>query len=107
MLQYDLTETNLFHSDDRIQVPNEAELFAITVALLLVYKAAYTDLQNGEVSLNRSNLGDVAECIERRVPEFARDFGMPAAIRRRLEQLLGLRIACPVAPDVPPSSGNT
>lgn len=107
MLQYDLTETKLFHSDDRFRVPNEAELFAITVALLLVYEAAYTDLQNGEVSLNRSNLGDVAECIEQRVPEFARDFGAPTTIRQRLEQLLGLRIACPGAPDVLQSTGNT
>ena len=107
MLQYDLTETKLFHSDDRVQVPNEAELFAVTVALLLVYEAAYTDLQNGEISLNCSNLGDVAECIEHRVPEFARDFGTLATMRQRLEQLLGLRIACSGAPDVLQSTGNT
>ena len=102
MLQYDLTETKLFDAGPDARLPSDAELFAITVALLLVHEAAYSDLRGGEVALTGANFDPVVECIEQRVPEFIRDFGCPASLRQRLAELVGLRIACivPTARDL-------
>lgn len=104
VLQYDLTETKLFDAGPDARLPSDAELFAITVALLLVHEAAYSDLYGGEVALTGASFDPVVECIEQRMPEFVRDFGTPAALRRRLAELVGLRIACivPTACDVNP-----
>lgn len=101
MLQYDLSATRLFASDTSMKAPSEAEMFVITAALLLVYEAAYTDLQGGEVSLTAANVDAVADCIEQRLPEFARDFEVVTLLRKRLQHLVGLRIRS-VAPLGPP-----
>jgi hypothetical protein len=92
MIEYDLTETRLFEADVPIRTPNDAEMFALTVALLLVNDAAYSDLRHIEVQLTQDSLHDVAECIEYRIPSFTRDLGAGEALRERLFDLVGLRI---------------
>ena len=92
MMQYDLTETRLFSAETPIRPPNDAEMFAVTVALLLVNNAAYSDLSNTDVQLTQESLHDVAECIEYRIPSFTRDLGSGDALRGRLLDLVGLRI---------------
>ncbi len=92
MLQYDLTETKLFSSTSGLKAPTEAEMFVITAALLLVHEAAYSDLEGGEVALTHENADAVADCIEQRLPEFARDLQVVALLRKRLHHMIGMRI---------------
>lgn len=92
MLQYDLTHTKLFDAPTRALLPSEAEMFAITVALLLIHDMAYTDLARGEVELRSEDLTAVAECIQYRLIPLGHDFGDPERLRSRLGQLVGLRI---------------
>ena len=93
MIEYDLTATRLAQSDEPIPVPTEAELFAITVALLLMEGCSYSDLSSHAVSLSSRNYRRVAELIEERTPTLAREFGTPVELRKRLFQFVGLRIA--------------
>lgn len=93
MIEYDLSATRLAQSDEPIPVPSEAELFAITVALLLMEGRTYSDLLGHTVSLSCRNYRRVAELIEERTPPFAREFGTPVQLRTRLFQFVGLRIA--------------
>ncbi len=92
MLLYDLTESGLFHADTRDAWPTDAEMFAITVALLLVHEATYTDLWHEELRLSAEDLTAVAECIEYRLHPLGRDFGDPERLRTRLRDFVGLRI---------------
>jgi len=92
MMQYDLTETRLFTAETPIRPPNEAEMFALTVALLLVNDAAYSDLGRTDFQLTQESVIAVAECIEYRTPAFTRDLGSRDALRGRLSDLVGLRI---------------
>ena len=48
MIQYDLSQTPLFNATSRIKAPNDAELFVVTAALLLVNQASYSELRTGE-----------------------------------------------------------
>lgn len=92
MLQYDLTETRFFDADSCGTLPNDAEMFAITAALLLFHDAAYTSLAECEIVFGEADLVGVAECIEYRLPVFLRDVGGASRLRRRLRAFIGLRI---------------
>lgn len=89
MMQFDLTGTQLADMDS-IRPPNEAEMFALTVALLLTNDAAYSELTS--VELTPEAVREVAECIEYRTPAFTRDLGFGEELRQRLTELVGLRI---------------
>ena len=93
MLQYDLTETRLFDCVSREALPTEANMFVLTVALLLVREAAYTDLARTELCVCDEDVPALAECIEYRLSPLARDFGDPERLRNRLRDFVGLRIA--------------
>ena len=93
MLQYDLTSTRLF-GQDRPTLPTDAEMFAITAALLLTHNVAYRDLQQQEVALTEPDIENLAECIEYRLPAFTRDIGCGLELRDRLADFVGLRIGC-------------
>jgi hypothetical protein len=93
MMQYDLTETRLFSAETPIRPPNDAEMFALTVAMLLVNDSAYSDLRRTDVQLTQDGVNAVAECIEYRTPPFTRDLGSGEALRGRLFDLVGLRIS--------------
>lgn len=97
MLQYDLTLTQLFDAPTRDSLPSEAEMFAMTTALLLVRDMAYNDLEQFELELRKEDLNAVAECIEYRLCPLGHDFGDPAALRNRLRAFVGLRISKQVA----------
>ena len=92
MLQYDLTETRFFDADSCGTLPNDAEMFAITAALLLFHDVAYTSLAEREIIFGEADLAGVAECIEYRLPAFLRDVGDGSRLRRRLRDFIGLRI---------------
>ena len=94
MLQYDLTRTEFFEATGKAQLPNDAEMFAITVALLLVHEAAYTELAKRELELTDADVECVAECIEYRLPVFVRDLGEGVELRERLRNFVGLRVGC-------------
>ena len=92
MLQYDLTHTSLFDAATRVSLPSEAEMFAMTIALLLVHDLAYNDLAQSELELRNEDLTAVAECIEYRLCPLGHDFGDPETLRNRLREFVGLRI---------------
>lgn len=92
MLQYDLTRTSLFYAADRASLPSEAEMFAITAALLLVRDMAFNDLRQSELELGNDDLAAVCECIEYRLRPLGLDFGDPEELRNRLREFVGLRI---------------
>ena len=98
MLQYDLTQTALFESVSREELPTEAEMFVLTVALLLVRDAAYSELEEGEMRVSDEDVAALAECIEYRLSVLASDFGDPDRLRDRLRRFVGLRIGA-VLPD--------
>ena len=93
MLQYDLTGTQFFHAEARSAVPTDAEIFAITAALLLTQDVAYGELARQELELVAGDVENVAQCIEYRLPVFTRDIGCGHRLRQRLEAFVGLRIA--------------
>ena len=92
MVQYDLTQTPLFNATSRVKAPNDAELFVVTAALLLVNQASYSEIGRSEIMLTSANVEAVAACIEKRLPEFVRDVQVYATLRRRLADLVGMRI---------------
>ena len=92
MMQFDLTGTRLTQLDS-IRPPNEAEMFALTVALLLTNDAAYSELIEFSLELTPEAVREVAECIEYRTPAFTRDLGFGEELRQRLTELVGLRIS--------------
>ena len=93
MLQYDLTHTRLFESPSRDKLPSDAELFVVTAALLLVNEASYSQFEREALALTAVNVDAVAACIENRLPEFVRDLEIRATLRRRLADLVGIRIS--------------
>ena len=84
MLLYDLTDTPFFRADSCENLPTEAEMFAITAALLLVHDVGYTSLAHREIVFDEADLAGVAECIEYRLPAFVQDVGHGSELRRRL-----------------------
>jgi len=92
MLQYDLTQTALFESVSREELPSEAEMFVLTVSLLLVRDSAYSNLEEHEMGISDEDVAALAECIEYRLSSLARDFGDPHQLRDRLRRFVGLRI---------------
>jgi len=96
MLQYDFTATAIFEATCREELPTEAELFVLTVALLLTRDAAYRDLEQREIRLHPEDVAALAECIEYRLSPLACDFGDSNQLRRRLQRFVGLRIGGPV-----------
>ena len=93
MMQYDLTNTTVANSNEPLRPPSEAELLAITVALMLAGNCSYGELRTRPLELTKRNCRRVAELIEERTPPLARDFGGPLQLRRRLVDLAGLVIA--------------
>ena len=94
MLQYDLTSTRLFDAETGAGVPTDAEIFAITAALLLIQDVAYAELACKELELAAGDVENVAQCIEYRLPVFTRDIGCGSELRDRLADFAGLRIGC-------------
>jgi hypothetical protein len=96
MLQYDLTNTRFFDAESRGGLPNDAEMFAVTVALLLFHDAAYASLAEHEIVFAEADIAGVAECIEYRLPVFVRDVGRGSQLRQRLRDFVGLRVGSTV-----------
>lgn len=92
MLLFDLTKTAIAGSDCPARPPNDAELLAVTVALLSYSNRSFSDLLTGTVELTDRNRRRVAELIEERTPTLAREFVTPVQLRDRLKQLVGLQI---------------
>jgi len=98
MLEYDLTQTGLFESVSRGELPTEAEMFVLTVALLLAREASYSEFAHSQLHLAEDDVAVLAECIEYRLSPLARDFGDAGRLRQRLRRFVGLRIGA-VLPD--------
>jgi hypothetical protein len=92
MLQYDLTGTSFFEATSRDDLPTEAEMFVVTVALLMYHDVAYSSLAGHAISFQEVDLAGVAECIEYRLPFFASDLVRGRGLRERLRDFVGLRI---------------
>ena len=93
VLVYDLTNTQVFESDSMTNLPTEAEMFVLTLALLLTKGLAYTELCSQTIEFDQNELPRVAGCIEARVPLFMRDIGSGERLRKRLADFVGLRIS--------------
>ncbi len=96
MLQYDLTDTRFFDAESRGTLPNDAEMFVITAALLLFHDANYASLAEREIVFAETDIASVAECVEYRLPMFVRDVGGGSQLRQRLRDFVGLRIGSSV-----------
>lgn len=96
MLQYDLTSTRFFDADSRGELPNDAEVFAVTAALLLFHGVAYKSLAEREIVFVEADLAGVAECIEYRLPALVPDIGEGTQLRERLRDFVGIAIGCDV-----------
>ena len=92
MLQWDLSDTPLASSALPLAVPSEAELFALLVGLLVLEKLSYADLIYQPVAMTHDNIEAVARLMEERIPTLARDVGTGRGLRRRLAQLVGVRV---------------
>ncbi len=92
MMQFDLSNT-LVMQDSAIRPPSEAEMFVLTVALLLTKVAAYSDLTGVGLELTPESVREVAECVEYRTPAFTLDLGFGDVLRKRLSELVGFRIS--------------
>jgi hypothetical protein len=90
MLEYNLTRTPIFSAD--CAVPNEAEMFVITLALLLVHGVAFTEMGTQTLEFESNELEAIALCIEEEVPLFTRDLGFGQRLRKRLSDFVGLQI---------------
>lgn len=93
MMQVDLSRTSLMRADLSVRTPSEAEMYALTVALLLTNDTAYSELGESGLELTEEAIRNVAECIEYRTPAFTRDVGFGKELRERLTELVGLRIS--------------
>ena len=75
MIQYDLTSTPLAKSCERIPVPSEGELTAVSLALMLAADCSWSELENRSLVLTERNQESVAELIEGRLTPLTRDIG--------------------------------
>ena len=92
MLYYDLTETTIFEAQSSKDFPTEAELFVLTVALLLSRGVSYGDLEKYDIQFRSEETGIIAGCIQLRLTPLVRDFGDSVHLRDRLNRLAGLVI---------------
>ncbi len=95
MLQYDFTQTALFDCASREELPTEAELFVLTVAMLLIRDIAYSDLARVELQFSRDDHTALVECIAYRLAPLLRDFKNLVGLQERLPLFVGLRIGTP------------
>lgn len=93
MIQYDLTDTPLAQRTERVEVPSEAELTAITVALALVSGCGLSDLAHRELVLSDENIGSVAGVLVGRLSSLVSDLRANGSVEARLSELRGLRIS--------------
>lgn len=93
MLQYDLTNTPFFHALSSSQLPSDAEMFAITVGLLMVRDAAYSDLLECDLIVSPVDVESIALCLETQLHPLVRDFDGRQSLRHELQNFIGLRIA--------------
>jgi len=91
-LEWDLSDTPIARRDTAAKPPTEGELFALAVAMLLAEGESYENLRTCELVLHQDQLRTVAEVFEYRIPELAREFGDSDALRRRLNELVGIRV---------------
>lgn len=92
MLQYDLSNTILMHSDDPGSVPTEGELLAVLIGLLFQEGCDFEELHNRPLNLTEQNRENVARFIELHALPLTRGRCSPECLRSRLAQLVGLRI---------------
>ncbi len=92
MIQYDLTNTPLAHDARVCHPPSDAELFAVTLGLMLHAGCGFTELKSRVLILTQQSTWRVAQLLEERTPALARELGDPRGLRRRLRELVGIRI---------------
>lgn len=92
MIQYDLTNTALAHGLRPRRPPSEAELFALTLGLLLNARCGFAALSRQTLVLTASNYLRVAQLLEERAPALASELGDPRRLRRRLRELIGISV---------------
>jgi len=92
MLQYDLSDTGFFRCESSACLPNDAEMLAVTVALLVTHQVAYSQLNQCPLELVEAELERVAQCIEYRLAVFVHDMGSGEQLRARLREFVGIRI---------------
>lgn len=92
VLQWDLSDTPLARTDGHLRAPTEAELQVLLVALLLNEGIAYSDPATRTLVLTDHNRELIAQVIEWCLSPLARDIGHGACLRRRLSELVGIRV---------------
>lgn len=96
MIQYDLTSTAMAQDGAVPTPPTEAELFAITLGLMLHADCGFDELTSRVLALTVKNRSRVIQILEQRAPSLARELGSTAELHRRLGKLVGIRITrCP------------
>lgn len=93
VVQYDLTNTALAAAPQRAALPSEAELTALTVAMLIATHSAFSELAGRELVLSDDMLEAVGGLFDGPLAALARDFGSTSDVRRRLREFVGLRVS--------------
>ena len=96
VIQYDLTNTPSARDAQAGRPPSEVELFALTLGLMLDANCGFAELTSRVLILTAENCPRVAQLLEEHTPQLARELGSPRGLRRRLRELVGIRITrCP------------
>jgi len=91
-LQWDLSQTPLARGNGNSKAPNEGELLALMVGLLMLEDTTYEALQHREIVFREEDQPQLVEIFEYRLPELAREFGDGERLRNRLAELVGIRV---------------
>lgn len=92
MLQFELTSTPFAENPSRELIPNDCELFAITLALLSVERCAVRQLRDRALTLEAGNLNAVANVVATRFPLLFQRAHGEAALRACLTWYVGLSV---------------
>lgn len=92
VVQYDLTDTAFATAPQGAAIPSEAELSALTMAMLVATHSAFSELADHELVLSDDMLVAVGGLLDGPLSALARDFGGSRDARMRLREFVGLRV---------------
>jgi hypothetical protein len=94
MMVYDLTNTRLAQGDEPAHVPNQGELLAIVVGLLIVRQKTLSELAGtGEqLVLDAAASDQLAGILSRALKPLNRELAVHGSVRERLDELVGMRV---------------
>ncbi len=91
-LQYDMTNTKLFHATEYVRMPSDGELFAITAALLIVHGRSFGELAAWPLCVEECLLDALSDCLGSELKPLAGDLTRDHELRARLRHFVGMSV---------------